>query len=75
MLEDTGRWDRPGSLAEETLALLDKRRPGPGLAEYKEEGVGGPEEDVEQPQVHVVVIPVIGQTSVSVLHHGKSIIG
>ena len=43
------------------------------MVEHEEEGVGGPEEDVEEPHVHVVVIPVIGQTTVSVLHNSKSV--
>ena len=56
---------------DKALSTNDDDRPHVALVDSKQENVDDPEETFEQSHVHVVVIPIISQASVSIFYQDK----
>ena len=51
--------------------MFEEVNPHHALVDSEDDDVGEPEESVEERHVHVVVITIIGQTSVSIFQQDK----
>ena len=56
----------PVGILENTLSMFDKVNPLDSLVDREEGDIGYPEENIEQRHVHVVVVTIIDQASISV---------
>ena len=62
----------PVSILGKVLSMFEWKWPHHGLVDSKETDVDDPEEKIEQRPVHVVIITVICQPSVSIFYQHKS---
>ena len=61
----------PVRILGKVFSMFDPKWPRHALMDSKAAEVGGPEENIEQSPIHVVIVTIIGQTSVSIFHHHK----
>ena len=61
----------PVCILGQVLSMFKCIWPHHSLVDGKGANVGGPEENIEQSPVHVVIITIVGQTSVSIFDQYK----
>ena len=61
----------PVRILGKVFSMFDPKWPGHALMDSKAAEVGGPEENIEQSPVHVVIITIVGQTSISIFDQYK----